>query len=77
MTNPLMPGLAKELVKYYLEQNKKDVGSWAMHDAQNGVDFAAYDSDRFTDWVLGMIDDGDLVVEVTTSVEIVDRGEDE
>jgi len=66
MTNPLMPGLAKELVKYWLEQNAEELndGFRELPDDEQVKDFVFDRSTSFTEWVLGMIEDGDLVVEL-------------
>ena len=66
MTNPLMPGLAKELVKYWLEQNAEELtdGFRELPDDEQVKDFVFYRDRVFTEWVLGMIEDGDLVVEL-------------
>jgi len=66
MTNPLMPGLAKELVKYWLEQNAEELtdGFRGLPDDEQVKDFVFDRSTSFTEWVLGMIEDGDLVVEL-------------
>ena len=66
MTNPLMPGLAKELVKYWLEQNAEELtdGFRELPDDEQIKDFVLYRDRVFTEWVLGMIEHGDLVVEL-------------
>ena len=66
MTNPLMPGLAKELVKYWLEQNAEELtdGFRKQPEDREIKDFVFDRSTSFTEWVLGMIEDGDLVVEL-------------
>jgi len=67
MTNPLMPGLAKELVKYWLEQNTEELTDGFRELPEDHDELTKFVQDRdqvFTEWVLGMIEDGDLVVEL-------------